>query len=282
VRALLSVLVFVFGVAGCSEEHRINVQSAGKSGFLPRTGVIHIVNHPHRLQGVFVRPSLFEGEPKNIHLAIKFLFGCYEDIQASPIPGPQRELLNPLRVHRLIPALVTDSPSNVEFTTFDIRVGSTNVFDLYMHTPVPRSIEQFNASDDHLGTELSYQSLIRNIGLRLDGAKRSLEQKSLPYHRAYLQSAYQHEQPSKNRQLSLYTEIFFGVCIVGAAIGGCYLYDNGWRLWATTIFVLCSCLLLSVFTETAFCDPLFWRAEWRSLAGSSQDACRCDWSQNND
>jgi len=34
-------------------------------------------------------------------------------------------------------------------------------------------------------------------------------------------------------------------------------------------------LLASVLTSIGFCDPLFWRAEWRSLTGQEANRCQC-------
>lgn len=75
---------------------------------------------------------------------------------------------------------------------------------------------------------------------------------------------------------SLYFKVLllFGV---GGLISywGWGLYYSSRRFAGIISILLGSCLILSSLTLVAFCDPLFWRAEWRSLTFRGADRCGC-------
>lgn len=74
----------------------------------------------------------------------------------------------------------------------------------------------------------------------------------------------------------LFAEIIVGAVACAIMYRGTGYYGMGRCALGFLCVIGGSCLLLSVLTTTAFCDPIFWRAEWRALSG--HDPYRCNTS----
>ena len=89
------------------------------------------------------------------------------------------------------------------------------------------------------------------------------------------------DQPScKGLEFPLYIEILASLLANFIAWwGGWLLYGKRRRrILGSALVVLGFCLYASVLTTILFCDPLFWRAEWRAFS-SGQNPYRCQWSE---
>jgi IS1 family transposase len=66
-------------------------------------------------------------------------------------------------------------------------------------------------------------------------------------------------------ELPLYCYIFVALIFGGLSIYGLALFENRRYVRGLGCFFAGSCGFLSTLTSFAFCDPLFWRAEWLAL-----------------
>jgi hypothetical protein len=116
------------------------------------------------------------------------------------------------------------------------------------------------------------------IGLSVNVASGLSQEQSLPDHTAHLQESNQRQESCKPFQFPLYGEILAALLASLIASWGGWLWGGGHRIWGSLIAALGLGLCFSVLTTAGFCDPLFWRAEWRSLTG--QEANRCDCAEH--
>jgi hypothetical protein len=68
--------------------------------------------------------------------------------------------------------------------------------------------------------------------------------------------------------------------ILAALLAGLITSCGGWlsgrgNRWGWIVGFLGIGLLWSILTTIGFCDPLFWRAEWRALTGQEANRCQC-------
>jgi len=89
-----------------------------------------------------------------------------------------------------------------------------------------------------------------------------------------LQSAYNRQGSCKPFNFLLYFEILAFLLAIPIISWGGWLSGRGSRL-GRCIGLLGIGLLWSTITAVSFCDPLFWRAEWRSLTGQEANRCHC-------
>jgi hypothetical protein len=88
-----------------------------------------------------------------------------------------------------------------------------------------------------------------------------------------LQDPYCRQDSGKPLYLSLCVQVLALVLAILVTPWGSWLAGSGGRVLGTVLGVFGIGLLGTVLTIIGFCDPLFWRAEWRSLTG--QEANRC-------
>lgn len=111
--------------------------------------------------------------------------------------------------------------------------------------------------------------------LLFNGFPSSSQQNPLPYHRANLQNPDYRQHPCKQFQLPLYCEIIAALLASLIAAWGGWLWGRRCFMGGGLLAIIGLAMTASVLTTTGFCDPLFWRAEWRALTGQEADRCSC-------
>jgi hypothetical protein len=111
------------------------------------------------------------------------------------------------------------------------------------------------------------------IGLSLNVPASLAEQNGLPTNKDHLQYADYRQDSCKPFEFPLYDEILAALLTTLIASWGGWLLGGKHRIYGGLLAVPSLGLIASILTTASFCDPLFWRAEWRSLTG--QEANRC-------
>lgn len=119
---------------------------------------------------------------------------------------------------------------------------------------------------------------IHDVGLGMNVASGLPKQDSLPSHRPNLQHSHESQDSCKPFEFPLYSEILAALLASLIACWGGWLWGGGHRIWGGLLAVLGLGLAASVLTTVGFCNPLFWRAEWRSL--TFQEANRCQYAEH--
>jgi IS1 family transposase len=92
-----------------------------------------------------------------------------------------------------------------------------------------------------------------------------------------LQNPNNSQYSCKSFDFPLYIDILSGLLFYCLIWLGEYLYlVRGQRRRGAFVTIIGACLLFSMFTAIGFCDPIFWRAEWRSLTGKGANRCGCE------
>jgi hypothetical protein len=139
-----------------------------------------------------------------------------------------------------------------------------------------------------VGTLLSHSNgRLENVSLRFhlpglatNSSKRAQEENSLPDQRSNLQDSHEGQDACKPFNFPLYAEIIAGLVAQAIGLVGAYLYVRN-RFWGVLVIALALAMVFSVLTTVGFCDPLFWRAEWRSLTGKEANRCQCSEQSEN-
>jgi hypothetical protein len=117
------------------------------------------------------------------------------------------------------------------------------------------------------------------FGLPGDGFPRRPQKSGLPSHGPNLQDADYRQGSCKPFEFPLYSEILAALLASLIASWGGWLWAGGNRVRGGLCAVLGLGIVASVLTTVGFCDPLFWRAEWRSLTFQEANRCECQHSE---
>jgi len=120
---------------------------------------------------------------------------------------------------------------------------------------------------------------VHSVGLPFDGSPSGSQKSGLPDHLPNLQQTNYNQKPCEPFELPLYGEICAALLASLIAIWGGWLWGGGNRIWGGLLAVFGLGLLASALTAVGFCDPLFWRAEWRSLTFQEANRCGCQQSE---